>query len=104
VSLSNDECTGLICEIYKQFIPAGQPEGNVTSESRLFGGNSLLDSAALVSLLVEVEQQVNDACGTQIVIADDRAMSQKRSPFRTIGSLAEYVTLLIGERRDGVSS
>jgi acyl carrier protein len=100
VTLSKDECIHLICEIYAQFIPPGQPATDATPETRLFGGASLLDSTALVSLLVEVEQQVNDACGTAIVIADDRAMSQKRSPFRTIGSLAEYVSMLLGERSD----
>jgi acyl carrier protein len=100
VNMSKDECASLICEIYGQFIPPGRSAGDVTSETRLFGGDSLLDSTALVSLLVEVEQQVNDACSSEIVIADDRAMSQKRSPFRTIASLAEYVAMLLGERPD----
>lgn len=63
----------------------------------MFGRDSPLDSTALVSLLVDVEQQVNEACNTRIVIADDRAMSQKHSPFRTIGSLAEYIDLLLSE-------
>jgi hypothetical protein len=49
---------------------------------------------------VEVEQQINDAVGTEIVIADDRAMSQKRSPFRNIGALAEYVVMLLSEKSD----
>jgi hypothetical protein len=30
---------------------------------------------------------------------NDRAMSQTRSPFRTVGSLAEYVTELTRESR-----
>jgi D-alanine--poly(phosphoribitol) ligase subunit 2 len=46
---------------------------------------------------VEVEQRINDAVGTEILIADDRAMSQTRSPFRTIGTLAEYVVTLLSE-------
>jgi acyl carrier protein len=100
VNLSKDECINLIREIYAQFVPPGQPAADATPETRLFGGAGLLDSAALVSLLVEVEQQVNDACGTAIVIVDDSAMSQKRSPFRTIGSLGEYVSMLLGEHSD----
>jgi acyl carrier protein len=90
-------CTDLICEIYKQFLPSGQPAPEVNAETSLFGANALLDSAALVSLLVEVEQRINDAVGTEILIADDRAMSQTRSPFRTIGTLAEYVVTLLSE-------
>jgi hypothetical protein len=100
VILSQQECTNLICEAYKQFLPPGQAGLEVNSETRLFGTNSLLDSAALVSLLVEVEQQVNDTVGAEILLADDRAMSQTRSPFRSIGTLAEYVVMLLGETRD----
>jgi len=100
VILSLQECTDLVCEIYKQFLPPGQPSPEVKGETRLFGDNALLDSAALVSLLVEVEQQINDAVGTDIVLADDRAMSQKRSPFRNIGTLAEYVVMLLSEKCD----
>ncbi|MGA2589616.1 MAG: hypothetical protein ABSH32_06855 [Bryobacteraceae bacterium] len=98
--LSLQECTDLICEIYKQFLPPGQPAPEVNAETRLFGANALLDSAALVSLLVEVEQQINDAVRTDILLADDRAMSQKRSPFRNIGTLAEYVVMLLSEKCD----
>ena len=100
VNLSRDECTSLIREIYREFISPGQSADDATPETRLFGADSSLDSTALVSLLIEVEQRVNDACGTGIVIADDRAMSQKRSPFRTIGSLGEYVAMLLRERCD----
>jgi acyl carrier protein len=83
-----------------QFVPPGQTPPGVNSETRLFGDNSLLDSTALVSLLVEIEQQVGDMTGIEILLADDRAMSQKRSPFRNIGTLAEYVIELLNENAD----
>ncbi len=94
------ECTELICESYRQFLPPGQTSPEVNSETRLFGPSALLDSTALVSMLIEVEQQINDAEGTEILLADDRAMSQQRSPFRNIGTLAEYVMALLSEKRD----
>jgi acyl carrier protein len=100
VTLTLQECTDLICEIYKEFLPPGQPAPEVNAETRLFGARTQLDSSALVSLLVEVEQQINDAVGTEILLADDRAMSQKRSPFRNIGTLAEYVVMLLREKSD----
>jgi len=98
--LSKQECTEVICEIYRQSLPAAQPMPEVTEETRLFGQNAQLDSSALVSLLVEVEQQINDKAGTEIVLVDDRAMSQKRSPFRSIGTLAEYVMMLLSEKNE----
>jgi acyl carrier protein len=100
VTLSIQECTNLICEVYKQLLPPEQLAVEVNGETRLFGATALLDSAALVSLLVEVEQQINDLVGTEILLADDRAMSQKQSPFRNIGTLAEYVVMLLDEKCD----
>ncbi len=65
-----------------------------TENTRLIGGNSSLDSTTLVSLVVEIEQQIEERFGRSVTIADDRALSQERSPFRTAGSLAEYVVRL----------
>jgi len=98
VTISLQECTNLICEAYRQFLPLGQAAPEVNAETRLFGANALLDSVTLVSLLVEVEQQINDTIGTEILLADDRAMSQKHSPFRNIGTLADYVLMLLSEK------
>lgn len=61
----------------------------------LFGRGGKLDSLGLVSFIVAVEQQIEETFGVSITIADEKAMSQERSPFRTIGSLAEYVESLL---------
>ncbi len=60
----------------------------------LYGRDAPLDSLALVSLIVLVEEGVHDCVGRAVTIADDRAMSQYRSPFRTVGAFADYVTAL----------
>ena len=51
----------------------------------------------MVSLIVELEEQIADHCDVSITIADDSAMSQRRSPFRTVGSLADYIQSLMTE-------
>ena len=66
-------------------------------ETVLFGEGSQLDSLGLVSLIVATEQQVQEAFGKSIVLADERAMSQKRSPFRTVSSLSEYIGTLLDD-------
>jgi acyl carrier protein len=65
----------------------------------LLGEGGLLDSLGLVTLLADLEQDVADQTGVAITIGDDQAMSARHSPFRTIGSLADYTLGLIG--RDG---
>jgi len=97
--MTRDKCVELIIEVYRQYLPAGGPPVDVGAETRLFGGDSPLDSTGLASMVVEMEQQVNDLCEVEIVIADDRAMSQKGSPFRTIGALADYIQLLLSEQQ-----
>ncbi len=63
----------------------------------LYGANGALDSIGLVTLIVAVEQAIEDEMGTTVSLADEKAMSQKHSPFRTIGTLADYIIQLLRE-------
>jgi acyl carrier protein len=56
----------------------------------LFGDGGLLDSLALVSLVIAVEQGLEDRFGLSVPLADEKALSQRRSPYRTLASLIEY--------------
>jgi hypothetical protein len=47
---------------------------HVTADTPLFGGDSGVDSLS-----------------KQLILADERAMSRRHSPFRTIGTLCELV-------------
>jgi hypothetical protein len=67
------------------------PGESLGPETCLFGPSGLLDSLGLVSVLVELEQKVADACGRPVSLMDDRAMSETSSPFRTVNSLADYL-------------
>ena len=60
------------------------------SATALFGGDGFLDSMALVTLVVAVEQAIEEKFGTNVSLADPGAMSQEHSPYRTIGALADY--------------
>jgi len=70
-------------------------------ETRLLGSQSVLDSIHLVSLIVAVEREVEDAFGVAVTLADERALSMKESPFRSIQSLADYIGILIIDARNG---
>ena len=61
----------------------------------LFGNGAKLDSLGLVTLLVIIEQNIEDEYNIVLTIADEKAMSQKNSPFRTVKSLKEYLAKLI---------
>jgi D-alanine--poly(phosphoribitol) ligase subunit 2 len=63
----------------------------------LYGSSGVLDSLALVNLIVSVEQNIEDEFGVGIILANEKAMSQRKSPFSTVGCLAEYIETLIKE-------
>ena len=79
-------------------LPQEQQLGQST-KTVLFGKDGKLDSLGLVTLLVIIEQNIEDELDVSITIADERAMSQKRSPFRTIDTLANYVDMLLKENQ-----
>ena len=69
----------------------------VSPQTRLFGADAELDSLALVSVIVDVEEAVSDASGRAVSLTDDRAMSREVSPFSDVGALTDYVVELLAE-------
>jgi D-alanine--poly(phosphoribitol) ligase subunit 2 len=82
---------------------AGELNGNLESkiplelgeQAPLYGSEGALTSLDLVSLIVGVEQAIEEEFGANITLADEKAFSLMKSPFRTIGTLAEYANSLI---------
>ena len=60
-------------------------------ETPLFGKSGQLDSLNLVMLIMAIEDSTEENLGHRLSLADDRAMSREKSPFRTIGSLIDYM-------------
>ena len=67
------------------------------AEAPLFGPQGIFDSLGLVTLVVAVEEAISERHGRGISLADERALSQTHSPFRTIGTLADYAQRLLDE-------
>jgi acyl carrier protein len=70
-------------------------------ETPLAGDFGRLDSAALINLIVLTEEKSAQELDRPILLTDDRTMSQINKVFRTVGSLADYIHLLLNEKRDG---
>jgi acyl carrier protein len=66
----------------------------------LFGKGSRLDSLGLVNLIVAVEGALADELDVEITLADEKAMSQTSSPFRTVDTLVDYIVTRLGESDD----
>ena len=70
---------------------------NPTSETKLYGGSGALDSLALVSLITDLEERISDEFEKDIILADEKAMSQRTSPFRSVETLTNYIQKLLEE-------
>ena len=72
----------------------------ISPNTVLLGHGSKLDSLGLINLIVAVEQNVQDKFDITITLADERAMSQEVSPFKTVSSLADYIEMILEENKN----
>ena len=68
---------------------------NPDKDTKIFGEEGALDSLALVSLISDLEEEIHDKFDKDVTLADEKAMSQRKSPFGTVESLTEYIEVLI---------
>ena len=71
------------------------------AETALVGAGGRLDSMGLVNLVVAAEEAIESEFGVGVNLGDSRAMSETPSPFRSVGTLAEYVARLLREQGHG---
>lgn len=60
-------------------------------------GSGDFDSIALVSLIADLEDQLSELTGRDLILATERAMSRRNSPFKDVSSLVAYVSELMNE-------
>jgi len=63
---------------------------NVSEDTPVFGGEDGIDSLSLVTLVTEVESGIFDELELSISLADEKAMSMRNSPYRSVGALLEF--------------
>ena len=74
-------------------------DGTIDNTTTIMGSDSPFDSIDLVTFIVAVEQMIEDDWSFSVTLADDRAMSQTVSPFKTIRTISDYIDILIKEQQ-----
>ena len=86
------ELESKIIKFLEEFLKEELEESiELSLDSKLFGGGGPLDSMALVNLVVDLEELIEDDYGKTITLADEKAMSQRTSPFSRVQNLIDYV-------------
>ncbi len=88
----------VIASIQEVFAQTGMDAPSaLTEDTVLVGKDAVLDSLGVVSLIVEVEQRVESDHNASVTLANDKAMSARNSPFRTVGVLTDHVVAMVAE-------
>ena len=66
-----------------------------TEQTRLFGDQADLDSMGLVTLIADLEYDIQKQFGQSVSLVDEKAMSRLTSPFRRVDYLADYLVELL---------
>lgn len=83
----------LVLKTLKDYLEENELETYLSEDedAKLFGGDGILDSLGLVSFIVSVEEAIEDEFNMSIVLADEKAMSRRTSPFGRISYLIDYI-------------
>ena len=81
-----------IAEVNEQFADV-----NILYEPEflLLDTESSVDSVALVNLFILLEEAIEEKLSKSITIINEDAMEREDSPFRSVGSLEDYIGTLI---------
>ena len=98
--MTREEIDQVVKKTFKQVtIDNDKPfDGEPATGTAIMGPDSPFDSVDLVTFIVALEQTLEDEWDIPIILADDRGMSQAVSPFKTIGSISDYIDMLIKEK------
>ena len=66
-------------------------DAEVSESTILIGDGAVVDSLGLVQIITDVEETVSERYGRDLDLTDERALSQKNSPFRSVGALVDHV-------------
>lgn len=66
-------------------------------ETRFIGSHACIDSMGFVTLVSIIEELIVDKTGKSVQLVNEKAFSQKHSPFYSIATLADYIETLINE-------
>ncbi|MDY0211294.1 MAG: hypothetical protein RBQ91_07835 [Acholeplasma sp.] len=84
------EIESIVFEVLKDFCDTNSITADINKNTPLIGGNRIFDSMGLVNVIVDIETAFLDK-DIEITLTSEAAMSSRISPFRSAGSLSNYI-------------
>ena len=95
VRTSDDVLAEIIVPLIEEVEEESGEEIVKARDTPLLGDGSVIDSLTLVTLLISAEERLEEETGRAVTLVDERAMSKRASPFRTLGTLADHICTLL---------
>jgi len=95
--MKHEEIEKLVLDVLREIMEAqsiAAPTDGIAADMPLIGSKSILDSMAFVMLTAGIEQQLSEKHDLAVTIVNEKAMSMRNSPFRTVGTLTDYLLTL----------
>lgn len=67
-------------------------------DAPLLGSDKGVDSLTFVNLVVAIEEQIQSVFRKSVVLVDEDSMALQEHPFRTVGTLADYVEKILANQ------
>jgi acyl carrier protein len=71
------------------------PDISTDRATPLLGDGGIVDSLALVNLVILIERVADEKAGKMIIVADESVFDPDRNPFDTVGSITDHVQRLL---------
>ena len=85
----------IVMNTIKDYCDAQGITEELNMDTHLIGRTRIMDSMGLVNTIVDIETAFLDE-DVEISLTSETAMSLRLSPFRTIGSLCDYIARQLG--------
>lgn len=70
-----------------------------SADAILYGASGVLESLDFVTFIMEIEEQIQEEFGVDLMITDENLLSKEKSPFSTLGTLTEYLSKVLEEQQ-----
>lgn len=85
----------IVIATIKSYCEQNDIQVEITKDTPLIGSVRILDSMGLVNTLVDIETAFLDE-DVEISLTSEAAMSSRISPFRSVGSLCNFIARQLG--------
>ncbi len=95
--MNKQELVQMMIELLQDVLADSDAEysAEVTAMTQLVGEGAAITSLSLISFITGIELAIEEKYDTELTLVSEEALSRRKSPFRMIDALSDYVLTLV---------